>query len=133
MKKAFIKYLFPLVVLLVSGFVNLYADSQENIHAEDACYLQTLENQHSSETLHSLELGLEKRYCTEIDVEEQEEREEEVASHGFSIKYGKSFAAHEFAASWGQLFLESNTNYGLSRPKSASSIKKHVRFQVFRI
>ncbi|MFN3136944.1 MAG: hypothetical protein ACE37L_04620 [Allomuricauda sp.] len=133
MKKAFIKYLFPLVVLLVSGFVNLYADSQENIPAEDAYYLQTLENQHSSETLHSLELGLEKRYCTEIDVEEQEEREEEVASHGFSIKYGKSFAAYEFAASWGQLFLESNTNYGLSRPKSASSIKKHVRFQVFRI
>jgi hypothetical protein len=133
MKKAFIKYLFPLLTLWLCGFVNFHTDPQEKPIAENACYLQNLESQHSSEIFQSLELGLEKRHFVEIDLEEQEEREEEVASHSFSLKNGNFSTAYEFPASWGQLFLESNTNFGLSRPKSASTIKKHVRFQVFRI
>lgn len=133
MKKAFAKYMFPLLILILGGFVNLYADSQETTNADNACYLQNLDHQQSSATFNALQLGLEKRHCAEIDVEEQEEREEEVASHSFSVEQGGIFAANEFAASWGQLFLESNSNFGLERPKLSSSIKKHVRFQVFRI
>ncbi|MDF0706073.1 hypothetical protein [Flagellimonas okinawensis] len=133
MKKAFVKYLFPLVILLMGGFINLYADSQETTVADNACYFQNLEHQHSSATFNALQLGLEKRHCAEIDVEEQEEREEEVASHSFSIEQGGIYTASLFAASWGQLFLESNSNFGLEQPKLSSPIKKHVRFQVFRI
>ncbi len=133
MKKAFAKYLFPLFILLLGGFINLYADSQETSFAENACYLQNLESQHSYASFNAMQLGLEKRHCAEIDVEEQEEREEEVASYSFSFKYGSFLTANFFDPSWGQLFLESNTNCGLSQPKSASSLKKHVRFQVFRI
>lgn len=133
MKKAFAKYWFPLCILLLGGFINLYADSQQTSVADNACYFQNVESQHSSATFNTLQLDLEKRHCAEIDIEEKEEREEEVASHSFSLKQGGSFTADLFAASWGQLFLESNTNRGFSIPKSASSIKKHVRFQVFRI
>jgi len=133
MKKAFVRYLFPLCILFLGGIINSYADSQQTSVADNACYLQNVENQHSSATFNTLQLGLEKRHCTEIDIEEQEEREEEVTSHSFSLEQGSSFTAKLFIAPWGQLFLESNTNKGLSVPKSASSIKKHVRFQVFRI
>ncbi|WP_318308954.1 hypothetical protein [Flagellimonas crocea] len=133
MKKAFAKYLFPLFILLLGGFINLYADSQGTSIADNACYLQSLENQHSSASIDTAQSGLEKRYCAEIDVEEKDEREEEVASHSFSLKYGSPLTANVFAASWGQLFLESNTNFGLEHPKTSSSTKKHVRFQVFRI
>ncbi|MBW8245067.1 hypothetical protein K1F50_19840 [Muricauda oceani] len=133
MKKAFAKYLFPLFILLLGGFVNLYADSQTTTDANNACHLQDLDNHRSAATFNALQLGLEKRHCAEIDVEEKEEREEEVASHSFSVKQGTISAAYEFAASWGQLFLESNGNFGLERPKLSSPIKKHVRFQVFRI
>ncbi|MCK0160962.1 hypothetical protein [Allomuricauda sp. F6463D] len=133
MKKAFVKYLFPLCVLLLGGFINLYADSQHTSVDVNACYHQNLENQHSSATFNSLQLGLEKRHCTEIDVEEQEEQEEESVSHNFSLEPGSAFTVTLFTASWGQLFLESNTNFGLSHPKIASSTKQHVRFQIFRI
>ncbi|MBO0341323.1 MAG: hypothetical protein VX798_08500 [Bacteroidota bacterium] len=132
MKKAFSKYLFPFLILMLGGFINLYADSQETSVANDACYLQNLDDQHSSATFNTLQLGLEKRHCAEIDVEEQEEREEELASHSFSIEHGSTFTA-SLIASWGQLFLESNSNFGLSHPKLSSPVKKYVRFQVFRI
>ncbi|MEC3965857.1 hypothetical protein [Flagellimonas halotolerans] len=133
MKKAFAKYLFPLCIVLLGGFINLQANLQETPVTDNACYLQNVEGQHSSAVFNALQLGLEKRHCVEIDIEEQEEREEEATSHNFSSAYGSFLTAHFFAASWGQLFLESNTNRGFSIPKSASSIKKHVRFQVFRI
>ncbi|MCR9227408.1 MAG: hypothetical protein NXH90_08325 [Flavobacteriaceae bacterium] len=133
MKKAFAKYLFPLFLLLLGGFINLYADSQQSSVADNACYLQNLENQHSSATFNALQVGHKKRHCAEIDIEEKDEREEEVASHSFSFEYGSIFTANLFCASWGQLFLESNTSFGLEHPKSSSSLKKHVRFQVFRI
>ncbi|NDV16346.1 hypothetical protein GO009_09950 [Muricauda sp. TY007] len=133
MKKAFAKYLFPLFLLLLGGFINLYADSQETSIANNACHIQNLENQHSSAYFNVLQLGYEKRHCTEIDIEEKDEREEEATSHSFSLEHGSFLTAIFFAASWGQLFLESNTNRGFSIPKSASSIRKHVRFQVFRI
>ncbi|MBO0329531.1 hypothetical protein [[Muricauda] lutisoli] len=133
MKKAFSKYLFPFLILLLGGFINLYADSQETSVANDACYLQNLDDQHSSAIFNTLQSGLEKRHCAEIDVEEQEEREEELASHSFSIEHGCTFTAGLCTASWRQLFLESNSNFGLSHPKLSSPIKKHVRFQVFRI
>ncbi|MAO16157.1 MAG: hypothetical protein CMH44_04675 [Muricauda sp.] len=133
MKKAFAKYLFPLFILLLGGFINLYADSQETIIADNACYLQNLEQQHSSVTITPLQSGFEKRYCAEIDIEEKDEREEETASHSFLLEHGGIYTASLFAASWGQLFLESNSNFGLEHPKSSSPIKKHVRFQVFRI
>ena len=96
MKKAFAKYLFPLFILLLGGFINLYADSQETSFAENACYLQNLENQHSYASFNAMQLGLEKRHCAEIDVEEQEEREEEVASYSFSFKYGSFLTANFF-------------------------------------
>nr|WP_321412241.1 hypothetical protein [uncultured Allomuricauda sp.] len=133
MNKAFAKYLFPLFILLLGGFINLYADSQETTIADNACYLQDLDNHHSTATFNALQLGSEKRHCAEIDVEEKEEREEEVASHSFSFEQGSISTANEFAASWGQLFLESNTGFGLEHPKSSSPIRKHVRFQVFQI
>ncbi|MDF0716277.1 hypothetical protein PY092_08975 [Muricauda sp. 334s03] len=133
MKKAFAKYLFPLFILLLGGLINLYADSQNTTHANNACHLQNLENQHSFASFNALQSGLEKRHCAEIDIEEKDEREEEATSHSFSLEYGSFSTANFFAASWGQLFLESNTNCGFSIPKSASSIRKHVRFQVFRI
>ncbi len=133
MKKAFARYLFPLCILFLGGIINLYADSQKTSFADNACYLQNVENQRSSASFNTMQLGLEKRHCAEIDIEEQEEREEEVASHSFSLKYGSFLTANFFDPTWGQLFLESNTNCGLSQPKSASSLKKHVRFQVFRI
>jgi len=133
MKKAFAKYWIPLCILLLGGFINLYPDSQQTSVADDACYFQNVENQHSSTTFNALQLGIEKRHCTEIDLEEQEEREEEATSHSLSLEQGSCLTANLFAASWGQLFLESNTNKELSVAKSASSIRKHVRFQVFRI
>lgn len=133
MKKALAKYLFPLFILLLGGLINLYADSQDTAHADNACHLQNLENEHSFASINALQSGLEKRHCAEIDVEEQEEREEEVTSHSFSIEQGGIYTASLFAASWGQLFLESNSNFGLEQPKLSSPIKKHVRFQVFRI
>ncbi|MER3376682.1 MAG: hypothetical protein RIM83_18725 [Allomuricauda sp.] len=133
MKKALQRYLFPLCILLLGGFINLYADSQSDVTAENACYLQNLENQHSSASFHMMELGLERKHCAEIDVEEQEEKEEEVASHTISLQYGGSHTAFFYVSAWGQSFIESNTNQGFSKPKAASSIKRHVRFQVFRI
>lgn len=111
----------------------MQANLQDTSVTDNACYLQNVENQHSSALFNALQSGLEKRHCVEIDIEEQEEREEETTSHNFSVEYGSFLTVNFFAASWGQLFLESNTNCGFSILKSASSIKKHVRFQVFRI
>lgn len=133
MKKAFVKYLFPLCFLLLGGTINIYADAQDASVAENANYLQNSENPDSSALIEVLRHGLEKRHCAEIEIEEQNEGEEEVARHSFSLDFGSFLTANSFVASWGQLFLESNTNSGLTQPRSTSSTRKHIMFQVFRI
>lgn len=133
MKKAFVKYLFPLCFLLLGGTINIYADAQDASVAENANYLQNSENPDSSALIEVLQHGLEKRHCAEIEIEEQNEGEEEVARHSFSLDFGSFLTANSFVASWGQLFLESNTNSGLTQPRSTSSTRKHIMFQVFRI
>nr|WP_292960546.1 hypothetical protein [Muricauda sp. UBA7809] len=133
MKRAFVKYLFPLCFLLLGGIINLYADKQDLSVTENANYLQNSENPDSSALIEVLQHGLEKRHCAEIEIEELKEGEEEIAEHSFSFDFGSFLTANSFVASWGQLFLESNTNSGLSQPKSTSSTRKHIMFQVFRI
>ena len=49
----------------------MYADSQHTSDADNACYFQNLENQHSFASFNALQSGLEKRHCAEIDIEEK--------------------------------------------------------------
>ncbi|RIV42112.1 hypothetical protein [Flagellimonas pelagia] len=134
MKKAFRRYLFPLCILLLGGFINLYADSQDNIDEEDACYLEAGQNLENIDSVGLLQYGPEKKHCTETEVEEQEEREEEAASHDLDLEYGSYLTAFFYASQSGQFIRKPDTDLGDLSPSPISTpLKRYIRFQVFRI
>ena len=134
MKKAFQKSLLPLCILLLGGFINqLYADSQDVIEDGNAFYLgyQCL-NQTSVD---SPLIGLDKSIFVEVtDIEEQEERDEDLASYNSDFQFGSYLTAFFYASVSGQDFRELEINLGFTAPTSITApFKRHIRFQVFRI
>ncbi|WP_036385554.1 hypothetical protein [Muricauda sp. MAR_2010_75] len=134
MKKAFKRYLFPLCILLLGGFINhLYADDQDNINDGSACYVAHQYLDHT--TVDTAHIGFEKSLFVEItDVEEQEERDEDLAPYNSDFQFGSYFTAFFYASVSGQEFRELEINLGFSQPTSITTpFKRHIQFQVFRI
>ena len=112
----------------------MYADSQNSIDEENACYLEAGQNLENIDSVGLLQYGPEKKHCTETEVEEQEEREEEAASHDLDLEYGSYLTAFFYASVSGQLFRELEINLGYSEPTSITApYSRNIRFQVFRI
>ncbi|WP_228235698.1 hypothetical protein [Allomuricauda sp. M10] len=134
MKKALRRYLLPLCLLLLGGFINLYADAQNGIEDENACYLEADQNLDYVDSIGSLQSNPEKKYCTETEVEEKEEREEEAASQDLDLEFGSYSTAFFCASQSGQLTYLSDNELGVVPFGSQSTpLKRHIRFQVFRI
>lgn len=134
MRKAFAKYLYPLFILLLGGFVNhLYADSQNSIDDRNACYFGYHHLDHTS--VDTSLIGAEKSFFIEVtDVEEQEERDEDLASLDTDLQFGSYLTAFFYASVSGQDFRELEINLGFSKPTSITApFRRHIRFQVFRI
>lgn len=134
MKKAFAKYLFPLFILLLGGFINhLYADSQNGIDDENACSVEYHFIEHTS--VNTPQIDIEKSLFAEVtDVEEQEERDEDVASFNTDVQFGSYLTAFFYASVSGQQFRELDINLGYSEPTSITApYSRNIRFQVFRI
>lgn len=134
MKKALARYLFPMCVLLLGGFINLYADSFENIDTGIASYgigHQSLD--HAS--VHALQIGIEKSLFVEVtELEEQEERDENTASDSTDERFGSYFTAFFYASISEQLYRELDINLGFTAPSTITApFKRHIRFQVFLI
>ncbi len=134
MKKAFRKYLFPLFILLLGGFINhLYADAQDGINDESACYIGYQHHGHASVDLPQIDI--EKNLFVEVtDVEEQEEKDEDVTSFKTDYQLGSYFTAFFYASVSEQEFRELEINLGFSVPTSLTApFKRNILFQVFRI
>lgn len=134
MKKAFKRYLFPLCILLLGGFINhLYADVQDSINDESACYSAYQYLGHTN--VDTSQMGFEKSLFVEItDVEEQEERDEDLASYNSDFQFGSYLTAFLYASVSGLEFRELEINLGFSQPTSITTpYKRHIQFQVFRI
>lgn len=134
MKQAFKRYLIPLCILLLGGFINLYADSESNADNQNACYIDGHESLDQQTSLNAIQFGAEKKHYAETEVEEQEEREEEVVSHSTYLQYGGYLTAFFYASETGSFYFEPNSAYSDFQTASlGSSQKRHIRFQVFRI
>lgn len=134
MKKAFKRYLFPLCILLLGGFINLYADSDHNCDSEHVCYIESYDAVDPGSHLASTQSGLDKKHYAETEVEEQEEREEEAALHHDYLHNGGFLTAFFYASESRQHFLEPISQYGgFDSETKGSPLKRHIRFQVFRI
>ncbi|MBO0322425.1 hypothetical protein J0X14_08960 [Muricauda sp. CAU 1633] len=134
MRKALKRYLFPLCILLLGGFINhLYADVQDSIENENACFSQYEFLGHAS--VDTPLVGIEKSLFAEItDVEEQEEKDEDFASYSSDLQFGSYFTAFFYPSVSGQEFRELEINHGLFQPTSITApYKRHIQFQVFRI
>ena|SRR5690606_28366991 len=134
MKKAFSTYFLPLCVLLLGGFINSYADSQYDSEQENACFIQYGQDQcpASSVGLQHSESG--KKYYAETEVGEKEEKDEETSSYNSDLGHGSYLTAFFYVPIGEQNASELGTN-----PKHFASdskivdLKRHIRFQVFRI
>ncbi|SDQ67292.1 hypothetical protein [Flagellimonas zhangzhouensis] len=134
MKKAFKKYSFPLLILLLGGFINLYAYSQTAIDDSDACYVLGYEESNDASTIHHVPSTEDHKHYAETEVEEQEEREEEVSSHDHYLPDSSYLTAYSHTSLVEQFLSESNSDKGYYTSKEiATPTKRHIRFQVFRI
>ncbi len=112
----------------------MYADSQNGIDEENACYLEAGQNLEQFDSVGSFQYGPEKKHCTETEVEEQEEREEEAASHDLDLEYGSYLTAFFYASQSGQFIRKPDADHGDLYPGPISGpLKRYIRFQVFRI
>ena len=111
MKKAFKQYLFPLCILLLGGFINLYADSDSNSEAQNACFIDGYESFDQQAAINATQFGAEKKHYAETEVEEQEEREEEAVSHHNYLQNGGYLTAFFYASKTGSFYLEPNSTY----------------------
>ncbi len=134
MKKAFSTYFIPLCILLLGGFINSYADSQYDSDAENACFIQYGQDQcpASSVGLQHSESG--KKYYAETEVGEKEEKDEETSSFHSEVRHGSYLAAFFYAPLGEQYSTELETNpRHLAFDSGVVDLKRHIRFQVFRI
>jgi hypothetical protein len=134
MKKAFAKYLFPLFILLLGGFINhLYADTQNGLNDENAFYLgyQCI----GRTAVDVPQIAIEKSLFVEVtDIEEQEERDENLASFNTNFQFGSYLTAFFYASVSRQEFRELDINLGFFEPTSITApYRRNIRFQVFRI
>ncbi|MEC7265470.1 MAG: hypothetical protein VXW38_17140 [Bacteroidota bacterium] len=118
----------------MGGFINLYADAQNGIEEENACYLEAGQNLEQIDSIGSLQYGPDKKHCTETEVEEQEEREEEAASHDLDLEYGSYLTAFFYASQSGRFtYLPDNDLGSIPHGSQSAPLKRYIRFQVFRI
>ncbi|MDC6384839.1 hypothetical protein D2V93_01170 [Flagellimonas taeanensis] len=134
MKKAFNSYFLPLCVLLLGGFINLYADSQYDSDPESACFIQYEQDQCPVSSIGFQHLELEKKHYAETEVGEKEEKDEETSSYNPDLGHGSYLTAFFYVPIGEQYTSELGTNPGhLTLDSSIVDLKRHIRFQVFRI
>lgn len=134
MKKALNSYFLPLFVLLLGGFINLYADSQYDSEPQSACFIQYEQDQCSDFSIGAQHLELEKKHYAETEVGEKEEKDEEAPSYNSNIDLGSFLTAFFYAPTQGHYIGELETNLGCcAHDPMAVGLKRHIRFQVFRI
>ncbi len=134
MKKAFTKYGFPILILLLGGLINLYAYAQTESDDSDACYVLGYEESNDASSINHVPSAEDHKHYAETEVEEQEEREEEVSSHDHYFPNGSYLTAYSNTSFVEQFLSESNGDKGYNTSKEiATPNKRHIRFQVFRI
>ncbi|GLU44404.1 hypothetical protein [Allomuricauda sp. NBRC 101325] len=134
MKKAFKKYGFPLLILMLGGFINLYAYTQTDIDDSNACYVLGYEESTDASTIHHVPSTEDHKHYAEAEVEEKEEREEEVSAHDNYFPYGSFYAANCDTSFVEQFLFEPKSDLGYTTSEAiAETTKRHIRFQVFRI
>lgn len=134
MIKAFKKYSFPLLILLLGSFINLYAYSQTDVDNANACYVLGYEESTDTSSINHVPITEEHRHYAETEVEEQEEREEEVASHDHYLPDSYYLTANSHYSLIAQSLIrpKSDKRYPTSK-EIATPTKRHIRLQVFRI
>ncbi len=133
MKTALQKFLFPICILLLGGFINLYADTDAEQVSPNACTIQRFDTSENA-TITSHLFGSDKKLYAETEVEEQEEREEETVSHDLHLQLGGFSTAFFYAAQVASFHLEPASDYRGYLPQfEGSPLRRHVRFQVFLI
>jgi len=134
MKKAFKKYSFPLLILLLGGFINLYAYAQTDNGDTNACYALGYDEITNTSSIDHLPSTKDHKHYAETEVEEQEEREEEVSSHDHYFPDSSYLTAYSHTSLVEQSLFASNSDRGYNTSKEiATPTKRHIRFQVFRI
>lgn len=134
MKKAFSTYFLPLCVLLLGGFINSYADSQYDSEQENACFIQYEQDQCPASSIGLQHLEQEKKYYAETEVGEKEEKDEETSSYNSELGHGSYLTAFFYVPIGEQYTSELGTNpRHLALDSSIVDLKRHIRFQVFRI
>lgn len=134
MKKAFSTYFFPLCVLLLGGFINIYADSQYDFEPQSACSIQYEQDQFPSSSVGLQHSESGKRHYAETEVGEKEEKDEETSSFHSEVRHGSYLAAFFYVPIGEQYTSELGTNpRHLALDSSIVDLKRHIRFQVFRI
>lgn len=134
MKKAFKKYSFPLLILLLGGFINLYAYAQTDNGDTNACYALGYDEITNTSSIDHLPSTKDHKHYAETEVEEQEEREEEVSSHDHYFPNSSFLAAYCNTNLVEQFLSEPKSDKGYTTSKEiATSTERYIRFQVFRI
>ncbi len=133
MKTALKKFLFPICILLLGGFINLYADTDAEQQSPNACTIERF-NTSENATITSHLFGSDKKLYAETEVEEQEEREEEALSQDLHLQFGGYLTAFFYGLPSGIHHLETTSAYAGYLPQfEGSPLRRHVRFQVFLI
>lgn len=133
MKTSFKRFLLPICILLLGGFINLYADAYGDQVSPTECSIAHFDSaDHTSITPQVF--GTNKKLYAETEVEEQEEREEEAVSHDLHLQFGGYLTAFFYGFQSGIDKFEPNTTYDGYLPQfEGSPLRRHVRFQVFLI
>ncbi len=134
MKKAFNSYFLPLCVLLLGGFINIYADSQYDSGPQSACSIQYEQDQFPSSSVGLQHSEAGKKHYAETEVGEKEEKDEETSSYNSDLGHGSYLTAFFNVPIGEQYTSELGTNpRHLAFDSGVVDLKRHIRFQVFRI
>lgn len=133
MKTALQKFLFPICILLLGGFINLYADTDAEPDSPNTCVIDRFVSMEHPSLATQL-FGKDKKLYAETEVEEQEEREEEALSQDLHLQFGGYLTAFFYGLPSGIHHLETTSAYAGYVPQfEGSPLRRHVRFQVFLI
>lgn len=134
MKKASKQYFILLFILLFAGFIKLYADSQYTFDAENACFTERHHNPNRTASIGSELTDVEKRHYAETEVQEHEEKEEEVSSPHSDLPSGSYLTAFFYGPLTGLFTGKLGRAPGYINVNArTAAFRRYIRFQVFRI
>src|SRR5690606_13434477 len=101
---------------------------------ENACCVEYHQGQHQTSSIGSQHSEAGKKHCIETEVEEKEEKDEEASSYNPEMRHGSYLAAFFYSQLGEQYKSELGTGLAHFHPHFKTTVlKRHIRFQVFRI